>query len=241
MKIGLTYTGSEEKQQNYTRWLMGNEPVEVVTLSADDNINELNGYDAFVLSGGTDIHPKYYKSKKFAYPNAPFRFEEKRDEFEIAIFKSAQKNGIPVLGVCRGFQLINCILGGKMKQDLGDGLNKIHKAEVKNQIQKDKAHGISIEPGTFMERICGGDRFVVNSAHHQAVKKTGKGLKVNCIADDGTIEGVEWADPSGKPFLLAIQWHPERMFKFHLENSPVSKAIRDNFIEAVQKSMADKK
>jgi putative glutamine amidotransferase len=241
MKIGLTYTGTEEKHQNYIRWLMGNEEIEVIKLSADDTINDLKKYDGFVISGGTDIHPKYYKSKKINYPNAPSAFDEKRDEFEILVFRSAQENNIPVLGVCRGFQLINCIYGGTLQQDLGKALNIIHRAQTENGIQKDKAHGLSIEPGTLLSDICGQGRLVVNSAHHQTVKKPGKGLKVNCTADDGTIEGLEWANPSGKPFLLAVQWHPERMFKFQLENSPVSKGIRDRFIEEIKKSISDKK
>jgi putative glutamine amidotransferase len=241
MKIGLTYTGTEEKHQNYIRWLMGNEEMEVIKLSVDDTSDELKKYDGFVMSGGTDVHPKYYKSKKINYPNAPTAFDEKRDEFEISVFRSAQENNIPVLGVCRGFQLINCIYGGTLQKDLGKALNIIHRAQTENGIQKDKAHGLNIEPGTLLSVICGPGRFVVNSAHHQAVKKTGKGLKVNCMADDGTIEGLEWANPSGKPFLLAVQWHPERMFKFQLENSPVSKGIRDRFIEEIKKSIGDKK
>lgn len=240
MKIGLTYTGSEEKHQNYIRWITGDDAIEVTTLSADDS-TDMKNYDGLLLSGGTDVHPTYYRSKKFNYPNAPAAFEEERDKFETAVFRSAQENNIPVLGVCRGFQLISCLFGGTLKQDLGNSLNKIHKSQVENKIQKDKAHGISIEPGTLLSDVCGFERLVVNSAHHQAVKKTGKGLRINCRADDGTIEGFEWANPSGKPFLLAVQWHPERMFKFDLSNSPVSKAIRDHFIAAIQKSITDNK
>jgi putative glutamine amidotransferase len=240
MKIGLTYTGSEEKHQNYIRWITADDAIEVITLSAGDS-TDMKNFDGLVLSGGTDIHPAWYKSKKINYPNAPQAFDEMRDEFETAVFQSAQQNYIPVLGVCRGFQLINCLFDGTLKQDLGNTLNKIHKARVDDNIQKDMAHGISIEPGTLLSDICGFERLVVNSAHHQAVKKAGKGLKINCRADDGTIEGFEWSNPSGKPFLLAIQWHPERMFKFDLANSPVSKAIRDRFIMAIQKSITDKK
>jgi putative glutamine amidotransferase len=240
MKIGLTYTGTEEKHQNYLRWITGNDDIEVTTLSAGNHV-DIKSYDALMLSGGTDVHPTYYRSKKSVYPNAPAAFEEKRDKFEASLFQSAQQNNIPVLGICRGFQLINCLFGGTLKQDLGISLNKIHKAQVENKIQKDKAHGLSIEPGTLLSGICGFQRLVVNSAHHQALKKIGKGLRINCRADDGTIEGLEWDDPSGKPFLLAVQWHPERMFKFDLANSPVSKAIRDHFIWSVQQSIIDKK
>ena len=144
------------------------------------------------------------------------------------------------MGICRGLQLINCIYNGTLKQDVGDERNKIHKAEVINHIQKDKAHGLDIEEGTTLHEIVKSNRLVVNSAHHQTIDQLGKGLKVNCRSDDGLIEGFEREQPNNKPFLLAVQWHPERMYKFNLENSPVSKAIRDRFIEEVKKSMTKK-
>ena len=122
-----------------------------------------------------------------------------------------------------------------MHQDLGKLLNKIHRFE-----SDDKAHGVNIVAGTLLNRMVQHDRYVINSAHHQAVKRVGKGLKVNCIADDGIIEGFERADGSGKPFLLAVQWHPERMFKLQLQDSPLSKNIRDHFIEEIKKSISAK-
>ena len=238
MKIGLTHTGIEEKHQNYIKWLTGNDDIEIIKLSEQDNNGAaIKNYDALILSGGVDIHPKFYKNEKVNYPHSPKKFNEQRDEFEIAVFHLAQKANKPVLGICRGFQLINCIYKGTLKQDIGDELNKIHKAEIINHIQKDKAHGLDIEEGTILYDIVKARRLVVNSAHHQTIDKPGEGLKVNCRSDDGLIEGFEREYPNGKPFLLTVQWHPERMYKFNLEDSPVSKAIRDRFIEEVKKSM----
>jgi putative glutamine amidotransferase len=238
VKIGLTYTGSPEKQENYIRWLKGNEDIEIIQLAAENrNADAVKDCDALVLTGGVDIHPKFYRSKKTGYPNHPDKFNEERDEFEIGVFHLTQENKIPVLGICRGFQLINCIFGGTLKQDLGAGLNKIHWSEKKKD---DKAHGLHIETGTLMNDIVQTERIVVNSAHHQAVKKLGKGLKLNCRADDGTIEGFEWANKPGKPFLLCIQWHPERMFKFGLQDSPLVAKIRERFIEEIKKSIANR-
>ena len=241
MKIGLTHTGIEEKHQNYIKWLAGNDDIEIIQLSEQDNNAEIiKNYDALILSGGVDIHPKFYKSEKINYPHSPKKFNEKRDEFEIALFQLAQKTNKPVFGICRGFQLINCIYKGTLKQDIGDELNKIHKAEIINHIQKDKAHGLDIEEGTILYDIVKAGRLVVNSAHHQTIDKVGEGLKVNCRSDDGLIEGFEREYSNGKSFLLAVQWHPERMYKFNLEGSPVSKAIRNRFIEEVKKSMTKK-
>jgi len=237
MKIALTYTGSDEKHNHYVRWLKVSEDIEVIKASAvDNNLHAIADCDALVLAGGRDIHPMFYKNQNTDYPHATGDFDEERDEFEIATFQLAEEKNIPVLGICRGMQLINCILNGTLKQDLGEALNKIHRAEAIN----DKTHGLNIEANSILNEITKAEHNVVNSAHHQAIDKLGEGLKVNCTADDGTIEGLEWAEPSNKPLLLCIQWHPERMFKFQLENAPLSGGIRNKFIEEIKKSKAYK-
>jgi putative glutamine amidotransferase len=243
MKIGLTYTGSDEKHSNYERWLKHNEHMEIIKFEKGQiDANQIKNCDALVLSGGVDIHPKYYGSKKFDYKNKPAKFQEERDEFEISIFKMAQENNLPVLGVCRGFQLINCVFGGSINQNLGTGLNKIHwRIRESEKRELDKAHGLNIESDTLLNEIVKIERGVVNSAHHQAIKRLADNLKINCKSDDGIIEGFEWLDKSNKSFLLCIQWHPERMFKFYLEETPLSKKIKDRFIEEIQKSKKSKK
>jgi putative glutamine amidotransferase len=235
MKIALTHTGNPQKHQYYLDWLKANEDVKIVELSVDDNnLNELNSCDALVLSGGVDVHPKFYGSKT-GYPGAPEKFNEKRDEFEIAAFQLARENNIPVLGICRGMQLINVIHKGTLIQNHEDeNLSEMHKGNP------DKSHHISIGKETLLHNITGQTNGEINSAHHQAIDRLGEGLIINAKADDGTIEGVELANQSNKPFLLGIQWHPERMFKFRLEDSPLSKAIRDRFIEEVKKSIVKK-
>lgn len=237
MRIALTYTGDETKHENYVRWLKSSGDIDIVSISMDqDNLQELYTCDALVLSGGVDIYPLVYKGMRYDYPNVPENgFRKDRDEFEIMAFKQAQNRNLPVLGVCRGLQLINCICGGNLVQDLGVNGNIVHKFG-----KNDKAHGVNVQSGTLLHDICKVSRTVVNSAHHQAINEIGQGLKVNCIADDGTIEGLERENKEGQPFLLGIQWHPERMYKFHLENSPLSKAIRDRFIEETKKSVIAK-
>ncbi len=234
MKIGLTRTENSDKEQYYVEWLKGNEYIEIVKLSAKhDNLDEINSCDALVISGGVDIDPKFYGGKP-AYKGAPKKYNKERDEFEIAAFHSAQKSKIPVLGVCRGLQLINTALKGTLIQNLGDELNIIHEGNP------DKSHTVNIEKGTLLYDITGGEKSEVNSAHHQAIEKLGEELVINAISADGIIEGVEWKKPSGKPFLIAVQWHPERMFKFQLENSPLSRSIRERFISEIKKSRSQK-
>lgn len=233
IKIGLTYTGTNEKHNNYVRWLVGNEAIEITTLSSTEtSLESINNFDGIILSGGVDINPKFYNSIINDYPNAPQHFQQERDEFEIAVFKKTQQHHIPLLAVCRGMQLVNCILGGNMTQDIGNAANGIHKFE-----QQDKAHGINIEPASLLNQITGVERTVVNSAHHQCINKLGEGLLVNCKSDDGIAEGIEWADKENKSFFLGVQWHPERMYKLHLSEAPSAKNIRDRFIKEIKKSI----
>lgn len=230
IKIGITYTGSDEKHANYLNWLMG-EAVELVTLSAENNNGkEVKKLGGIVLSGGIDMHPKYYGSTEFNYPNAPATFHQARDEFEIAVFDQTMKTGMPVLAVCRGMQLVNCVMGGNLTQDIGTDANTIHRF-----VYNDKAHGVNIVPATLLNDIVKTNRTVANSAHHQCINNLGSGLKINCTSDDGIIEGVEWEDKKGKPVFLGIQWHPERMYKFGLQDSLLAKNIKDWFMEEVKK------
>jgi putative glutamine amidotransferase len=235
MKIALTHTGNPEKHQYYMDWLKANDNIEIVALSAEaDNLAELDNCDALVLSGGIDVQPQLYGGET-VFSGAPEKFNEKRDGFEIAAFESAQAMHIPVLGVCRGMQLINVIHNGTLIQNLGDDtLNKTHKGTP------DKQHPVTIKDNTLLRQLTGEKTGTINSAHHQAVAKLGDGLLINSYAADGTVEGIEWKDKSGKPFMLAIQWHPERMFRFGLQDTALSKTIRDEFIAAIKKSTESK-
>jgi putative glutamine amidotransferase len=235
VKIGLTQTENPEKHQFYINWLKGNEDIEIITLSPQtDAINKIRDLDALVLSGGVDIHPELYGGS-LVYPQSPVKgWSMDRDLMEKSLFESAIGNDIPVLGICRGLQLINVALGGTLIQDLGDELNAVHEGNP------DKSHDINIEPGTILSGIVDSGKSKTNSAHHQAIGKLGEGLLINAKSGEGIVEGIEWSARSGRPFLLAIQWHPERMFRFNLEDSAVSKAIRTKFVEEVKKSKTSK-
>ena len=143
MRIGLTYTGSDKKHENYVRWLKGSDSFEIIKLSATDhNQEEIKKCDGLVLSGGIDIHPKFYKEEKLNYDHAPLAFDEQRDLFEIALFNEALNLKIPILGICRGMQLVNVCLGGTLKQDLGV-LNTRHCADG-----NDKVHSVRVQKNT---------------------------------------------------------------------------------------------
>jgi putative glutamine amidotransferase len=236
MTIGLTLTEYEHKHHYYVNWLKGDDAIEVIVFSVkDNNAKLLDKCDGLVLSGGVDSNPKFYNGKE-EYPNKPDSgWDTARDEFEQSLYRSALEKKIPVLAICRGLQLVNIFHGGDLIQDLGEG-NERHKA-IKEQ---DKENLIKIAPGTLLHEIVNVEEGKINSAHHQAINRVADLLVINCKATDGTIEGTEWKEKEGKPFLLCVQWHPERMFKANLGDSPLSKNIRNRFIEEIKKSIAGK-
>jgi putative glutamine amidotransferase len=238
MKIGLTFTGGTDKHSYYKRWLRQNEGVKVVRLAAEDkNGHLLEQCDGLLLSGGVDIHPRFYNGS-LQYDRSPKEgWQPERDEFEIALFNRAQQRQLPVLAICRGLQLVNVIAGGNLAQDLGKTLDKVHESI---DASKDRRHTIQVEPHTLLHELVKEGSGEVNSAHHQAINVLGEALRVNARAEDGTIEGIEWADRTGKPFLLGVQWHPERMSRLELQHTPASQKIIERFIEEIKKSKAGK-
>ena len=243
MKIGLTYTISPDrelqdvqKHSNYLELLNLNENDKVIVFrSSENNSKEISECDGLILSGGIDIHPDLYSGSP-NYCNAPKNFQQARDEFEKDILVNAIQKKIPILAICRGFQLINCVQGGTLIQDLGESLSKIHKVENK----LDKAHGLKIENDSLLFEIVGNERTLVNSAHHQAIDRLGNDLKISCRSDDGTVEGIEWADKTDKAFFIGVQWHPERMKDFELADHPITKNIRERFLEEAKKHSESK-
>jgi putative glutamine amidotransferase len=226
-KITIGVTVTEARYENYPKWIKDDDAdIEIVELSVDSqNWEKIEDCDGILLTGGIDMHPQFYDSGERHYPYAPETFNTKRDEFEMHVFETALNLEHPVLAICRGHQLVNVALGGNLIQDLGQG-NDIHKRG-----EADKQHEVKTEPGTLLQQISG-DLGYINSAHHQAVNHLSDELIANCVSPDGVVEGAEWKDKEGKPWLLTVQWHPERMTD--LETNPFSKNIREAFIKAVR-------
>lgn len=162
--------------------------------------------DGLVVSGGRDIDPKYFGQKphKSIALSAP-----ERDNFELEMIKAALEKNIPVLGICRGLQVINVALGGTLYQDLECMPTKTMRHANPREILK-VFHAVDIEPGTQLHRITGSSRIEVNSSHHQVVDALGRGLVISARSSDGVIEAFE--DPNFK-FFISVQWHPEMIPK----------------------------
>jgi len=159
----------------------------------------LINYTGLVLGGGGDIDPKYYGEPNHQAQDP----RRERDEMELALFKQARERGLPVLGICRGLQLINVAYGGTLDQHIGDA----HRGDTHlGGTSKHATHTVSVAEGTLLKSIVGVAHFDVVSRHHQAIKLLGAGLRVSATASDGVVEAVE--DPT-HPFLLGVQWHPE--------------------------------
>ncbi|MEO8168273.1 MAG: gamma-glutamyl-gamma-aminobutyrate hydrolase family protein [bacterium] len=225
MVIGITDAFSK-KSQFYLSWLRKvAHSAEVVTLSYEKkNAKELKKCDGLILTGGGDIHPKYYGRED--YLKLVNDINEKRDEFEFKIVRDAVKEQIPVLGICRGMQVFNVALGGSMIPDVRSEGFKDH---AKTKDGKDRRHKVGIKKGTTLHWMVETTSSEVNTAHHQAVDRFGDGLKVTATSADGIVEGLEWEKSESMPFLQLVQWHPERMSDY---KNPCSKILLEHFVLA---------
>lgn len=162
--------------------------------------------DGLLLSGGGDVHPAVYHSQEHPKVN---EVDEDRDRVEIAIFQSAVERRMPILGICRGQQLINVAMGGSLYEDILDQHpNAIQHTCFPAKPRDYPAHPVEVDPTSRLANILGTERLKVNSLHHQAIRKLAPGLVPTATAADGILEAVEM---EGYPFGLAVQWHPEWM------------------------------
>lgn len=163
--------------------------------------------DGFIFSGGHDVAPWIYGEQPWYSLDvlAPLR-----DMVEVALFKPVFDSKKPIVGICRGMQVISSCLGGKLYQDLPT--DYIKPQEIKH-VQSEKpifpTHSVNIVAGSALEKVLGTSKLEVNSLHHQAVKTLGEGLVVTATAPDGLIEAATAPD---HPYLCLTQWHPEELY-----------------------------
>ncbi len=226
IKIGITY--SETNFQNYPNWILSeSNDIEIVILSFElFNYQDLEKCDGVILSGGVDSHPSYYNYSRLNYPLAPI-FNQERDRFEIKIFEMAQNLRIPILGICRGMQLINIALGGTLIQDLEENGKNNHR----KMLNIDGLHPITIEKNSLFYEIAKIDFGMVNSAHHQGIDQIAIDLKAVAWSDDKVMEVLEYKDKLLNSFMIAVQWHPERFINIDYQ-IPFSVNIKNAFLEA---------
>lgn len=174
----------------------------------------MNLISGLLLTGGGDVCPKNFNQEPHEKTNPPCL---ERDEFELAVCREAYKRGIPILGICRGVQLLNVALGGDLIQH-----HEGHSFE--GDKRKSYVHAVKLAKGSMFHGIIGSDEIEVNSIHHQAVGAVlGEGVKICALSNDGLTEAIEGIS---KKFVLGVQWHPEEL------NDKNTKAIFSAFVDA---------
>ena len=176
----------------------------------------LEGIDGLILTGGEDIHPAWYHADPHPQLSPPSR---ERDLFELALFAVARQRALPILGICRGIQLINVALGGTLFQDLPSerpgAVN--HRPDGARDV---RSHRVRLTLGSRAVEALGQTAVTVNSSHHQGIKDLAPGLMASGWTEDNLIEAAETGP--GATWLLAVQWHPEEM---HLDRQAPERGL----------------
>ncbi|WP_288868129.1 gamma-glutamyl-gamma-aminobutyrate hydrolase family protein [uncultured Parvimonas sp.] len=178
--------------------------------------------DGIILSGGHDVNPYYYGEDPMLKIGELF---PERDVFDMELYKTAIELKKPIFGICRGYQIINVINGGTLYQDLSYAdFVKIKHDQVDNPTQA--THFVELEEGTFLKNILG-EKYKVNSFHHQILKDVAPGFKVVAKSSDGVIESIEKITEDS--FVIGVQWHPEMLSA----SNEKSQAIFNAFVKKV--------
>ena len=187
-----------------------------IVLPPDDSVAEnpdelLDLLDGLILAGGSDIDPASYGATP--HPETKGSWPE-RDRFEIALGTRALERDMPVLGICRGMEMLNVIQGGTLNQHLGLELHRHTPGAFTD-------HRVALEPGSLAARVVGSETTEVKSAHHQGVEEVGEGVVVTGHADDGVVEAIELPERS---FAVGVLWHPEEDEQSRVVGSLVNEA-----------------
>ena len=196
LALGMSYPRSLER--------VGAVPVVIPPVDVAHVPELISRLDGLMLSGGPDIHPAAYGEPEHS---ALGPTERDLDLFELALVQAADELAMPILGVCRGLQLLNVARGGTLIQDIPDALGTQinHRQELPGRIP---THGVVLDNDSRLEGAMGRQQHEVNSFHHQAVERLGHHLKAVARAPDGVIEAIEAPD---RDFVVAVQWHAESL------------------------------
>lgn len=227
-KIAISYIYGEEETDNYINWLKGINPeidYEVMYNVPKDSMDIVfEDCNALLLTGGRDVYPGRYGKEYDTARCGSFDFY--RDSLEFWMIEEAFEREMPILGVCRGQQILNVALGGTLYIDIPTDINSMVYHRCKDW--KNCYHTVKVLPENLLSKLSGVTEGKVTTNHHQSIDRLAKDFKVLAVAKDGIIESIGWKDTLDKPFLMAVQWHPERMDTLSMLSRPIAK----RFLEA---------
>ena len=175
--------------------------------------------DGLLLPGGGDMDPKFYGQARIPACGEPNLLRDAAEPLLLRAFLAADK---PVLGICRGIQVMNAALGGDLYQDIKPFEHLPHNDHWA------KVHTVTVRRGTLLSRILGQDTVLVNSQHHQAVDRVAPGFTLAALSEDGIVEAIEKPDAR---FCLGVQWHPEWLS----DADPAMQGLFDAFVNSCSK------
>jgi len=188
--------------------------------------------DGVLLPGGGDVEPGRYNETERA---RLVEVDPDRDEIEIKLAQWAVRDNLPTLGICRGHQVLNVALGGKLVQDVPTLIETDIKHDIPfDQPRKNAAHDVQVTAGSKLAAVLGSTEVAVNSLHHQAVTEVGEGVRITAHAADGLVEGIELPDLA---FVLSVQWHPEDM----VGHNEAADRLFEAFVAAARERMTTPK
>lgn len=200
----------------------GGLPVLVPISIGDEALREIyERLDGLLLPGGGDIRPNIYGADMHPLTD---NIDDARDRVELNITRWAVGDDIPVLGICRGHQVLNVALGGTLIQDVPSeiGVDISHNVTVP---RNSRPHEVNIDPGSRLAAILGTNQIAVNSLHHQSVGEAAPDACITAYSPDGVVEAIEVPN---KKFVLSVQWHPEDLYR----DDPAMKRLFKAFVEA---------
>lgn len=224
---------------DYSEWLLKADPTvkyhDMYTISLEESLEILENCDGLLLSGGPDVDPVNYEQPQDA---DRCEIDLKRDTLEFKLIEKAREMQMPILGICRGEQILNVAYSGSLVVDIPDdfGTDIAHKCKHPEEC----LHDVNIVKGTILNEISGVEKGTVNTNHHQAVERLADGFVVSAYSTDGLTEAFEWKNrnkaPNGEPVILAVQWHPEKL----KEDNPLSMPIARYFLQKAAEFNAKK-
>jgi putative glutamine amidotransferase len=229
VKIALTKGKGSEHYLKYEQWLKQfDEDIEFIDLyhvDKEEAIKILKECSGIVLTGGPDVDPMNYGK---AADSSRCEIDLKRDSLEFEAIKVAYEMKLPMLAICRGEQILNVAFGGSLIVDIPSDFDTtiVHRCAD----PADCYHDVYVIPNSLLSQITKVSQAEVNTNHHQAVDNLASVFIASAFSKDGLIEAYEWRERESKPFLIAVQWHPER-----LNNSKLSDPIGRRYISEVNK------